>query len=475
MEERLSKKSDEVTERSLAVEDFWYPAELESLGLPPTGSQAGDFIFLSAQTGIDFASGRLRTNIWEIEDRVPNGIVTGLEHRDGREGPAQAQAFQAYWNLAEILESRGASLSSIVRQRIYLADNKDGPAVEKVIVALFGDDLPATNFSDVGGAGPMGDELVWIEVVATADGAESLSRVHLQRYQGATGGYPAAVVAGGLAFTSGIRGVSPNTGRLAEGLEDVPDDVANVIFEGPHWTSMSEVRLKAQMGCAFDAMKELLGSLEVDSSRLIRTNYMTRAGMNEWGAAVISPRQFMYEDRPRPTTTALAVSGLDSMESEVSMDGVIALKTTEVDRYSGADIAMSNLDMAVAGGPYVFTTGYVGMDKGLHRAIAGPEDLEEGPGRLLNANCASARGALRAQAWHVYTWIRRMLTEIGSSGDRVVQQTIYVRDRRDVPEILSFCQHTFGDRLPPTTIVGVEDIGPYPGLLFEVDVIAVRL
>jgi enamine deaminase RidA (YjgF/YER057c/UK114 family) len=162
------------------------------------------------------------------------------------------------------------------------------------------------------------------------------------------------------------------------------------------------------------------------------------------------------------------------MESEVSVDGVIALGATEVNRYAGAEIAMSNLDMAVSGGPYVFTTGYVGMDKGLHRAIAGPEDLEEGPGRLLNADCASARGAIRAQAWHVYTWILRMLTEIDSSGDRVVQQTIYVRDRHDVPEILSFCRQAFMGRLPPTTVVGVEDIGPYPGLLFEVDVIAVR-
>ena len=474
MGDKLSKETDEVTDRPSAVEDFWYPAELESLGLPPTGSQAGDLIFLSAQTGMDLTSGRLRTNIWELEDRVPNGIVTGLEHRDGREGPVQAQAFQAYWNIAAILETRGTGLGSIVRQRIYLANHRDGPAVEKVIVAMFGDDLPATNFSDVGGAGPIGDELIWIDVVATVDDPASLKKVHLQRYRGATGSYPAAVVTGGLAFTSGVRGVSPNTGRLAEGPEDVPDDVANVLFGGPPWTSMSEVRLKAQMGCAFDAMKELLGSLDVDSSRLIRTNYMTRAGMNEWGSAVIIPRRFLYEDRPRPTTTALAVPSLDSMESEVSVDGVIALGTTEVNRYAGAEIAMSNLDMAVSGGPYVFTTGYVGMDKRLHRAIAGPEDLEEGPGRLLHADGASARGAIRAQAWHTYMWIRRMLMEIGSSGDRVVQQTIYVRDRHDVPEILSFCRQAFMGRLPPTTVVGVEDIGPYPGLLFEVDVIAVR-
>jgi enamine deaminase RidA (YjgF/YER057c/UK114 family) len=56
----------------------------------------------------------------------------------------------------------------------------------------------------------------------------------------------------------------------------------------------------------------------------------------------------------------------------------------------------------------------------------------------------------------------------------VVQQTIYARDLRDVPEILTFCRQAFVDRLPPTTVVGVEDIGPYPGLLLEVDVIAVR-
>ena len=39
--------------------DFWFPPQLEALGLPPTGTRAGQLAFLSGQLPRDMETGAL--------------------------------------------------------------------------------------------------------------------------------------------------------------------------------------------------------------------------------------------------------------------------------------------------------------------------------------------------------------------------------------------------------------------------------
>lgn len=100
---------------------------------------SGPFVFTSGQLGFDPATGKLRDGV-------------------------EAQAEQAIQNLKAVLEAAGASLDSIVKTTIFLADMKDFPLVNKIYGAQFTGAFPARSCVQVA-ALPAGG-LVEIEAVA---------------------------------------------------------------------------------------------------------------------------------------------------------------------------------------------------------------------------------------------------------------------------------------------------------------------
>ena len=100
---------------------------------------SGPFVFTSGQLGFDPATGKLKDGV-------------------------EAQAEQAIQNLRAVLEAAGASLDSIVKTTIFLADMKDFPLVNKIYGAQFTGAFPARSCVQVA-ALPVGG-LVEIEAIA---------------------------------------------------------------------------------------------------------------------------------------------------------------------------------------------------------------------------------------------------------------------------------------------------------------------
>ena len=78
--------------------------------------RAGDWLVVSGQIGLN-------------DGQLADGIV--------------AQTTQALANLAELLESEGASMSNVVKTTVFLADIDDWPTMNEPYVAAFGDHRPA--------------------------------------------------------------------------------------------------------------------------------------------------------------------------------------------------------------------------------------------------------------------------------------------------------------------------------------------
>jgi 2-iminobutanoate/2-iminopropanoate deaminase len=111
---------------------------------PPTfpyspAVRSGDHVFLSGQTGIDPATGRLA------------------------EGVA-AQAEQVFKNLATVLEAAGLSLADAVKCNVYLTDMADFQAMNAVYARQFEQPYPAR--TTVAVAALPGGALIEIELVA---------------------------------------------------------------------------------------------------------------------------------------------------------------------------------------------------------------------------------------------------------------------------------------------------------------------
>ena len=100
---------------------------------------SGQFVFTSGQLGFDPENGKLKEGV-------------------------EAQAEQALTNLKTVLEAAGASLESVVKTTVFLADMKDFPLVNKIYGTYFNGNFPARSCVQVA-ALPTGG-LVEVEAIA---------------------------------------------------------------------------------------------------------------------------------------------------------------------------------------------------------------------------------------------------------------------------------------------------------------------
>ncbi len=103
--------------------------------------RSGGFLFCSGQVALDPATGRM----------VEGGI--------------EAQTARVLRNLAAVLDAGGASLSSVVKTTVYLADLADFRKMNQVYATFFPEDPPAR--ATVQAAKLPADALVEIDAVAS--------------------------------------------------------------------------------------------------------------------------------------------------------------------------------------------------------------------------------------------------------------------------------------------------------------------
>ena len=119
----------------------------KALGPYSQGRWAGhDFLFLSGQTGIDPATGKLAGD------------------------DVESQARQVMSNLGEVLKATGMSITNIVKTTIFLTDMNDFAKVNQIYASFFAgwEHLPARSTIQVAGL-PVGAK-VEIEAVAHVAG-----------------------------------------------------------------------------------------------------------------------------------------------------------------------------------------------------------------------------------------------------------------------------------------------------------------
>lgn len=116
------------------------PSAPGALGPYSVAVQAGDFVFVSGQVGIDPASG----------ERAPDNVA--------------AQTKQIMENLRAILGDLGLTLSDVAKTTIFLDDMSDFSTVNEIYGGYFDNAPPARSTVQAGGL--PGGFLVEIEVIA---------------------------------------------------------------------------------------------------------------------------------------------------------------------------------------------------------------------------------------------------------------------------------------------------------------------
>jgi enamine deaminase RidA (YjgF/YER057c/UK114 family) len=432
-------------------------------------------MWLSAQVPRDPDTGFVVRSLPDLPPQISDELATHLEHRDGREGPIRAQTWTVYSNLGKMLGARGSSLDRVVRQRIYLTDRRDIQSMEDTMLRFFPDRKPATFICCMGTERVHPDIRIQVEVVALEPDMDA-EPVYIPELDPITSPYPLAMRVGQLLFFSGIVGLDPNTGRAITHLADLDPVARGIITTGRYATDTVEEAFKAQIATIFGCMGRVLEKHEASIDDLLRSNFLTTRGMTEWGVSSMVFRQHMYSSKQAaPTSTCVTVPHINGDDDIVAVSDALALLPGEWRKAPALDDVtdMAHLPMSIGAGPYAFHTGFIPMDKSFHGPVERFGQLGDA-GRFLGSNRLDEAETIAAQSWQVYREIEKMLNAVGSTLKQAVQQTVLMRDPTQYAVVEQAARALIGQDLPATTVLPCDDIGPYPGLLLEIETIAVR-
>jgi enamine deaminase RidA (YjgF/YER057c/UK114 family) len=452
-------------------QDFWFPPELEELGGAPTGTRAGQLLFLSGQFPRNQVNGEPIRKLWDLPQHAVKQLET-VEHRDGREGHIKAQTWAIYDNLSRILMSQGSSFDHVVKQGIYLRYISDTGPMEELMLSFFPGSKPATTITTMSMDGVHPDYLIQVEIVAFVpqQGGLELKNIDVPDLAPVTRPYPQASRVGQLVFLSAMRGINPKTGRAGRSFDEMDADTRKLITTGNYHTDAAEEAIKVQTSFAHLNMKRVLESEGGSISNVVNLRQLSAVEPKETGRIHFLRIHFTGTSKAEsPCRTSFYVPSIGAESGLTLMYDGVALLPGEWKKGGEvrAEFDMSHLPMTQRAGPFVFTTGYISMDKETHGPIQSFPQISDA-GRLFGLTRLDDAEPILAESWHIYRTVATLLEQAGSSMSRVVHQYVLLRNVAHYNAVERVANVVYQGKMPATTIVGTVNIGPYPGLLLEI-------
>ncbi|MEE9612907.1 MAG: RidA family protein [Desulfatiglandales bacterium] len=438
--------------------DFWYSAEAESMGTFPTGTRAGQFLFLSAQASINLETGEIIRDLVDLSPEVREKLATPHHLINAYFGPVTAQTWTIYQNLSKILASHGATLKGVIRQRIFLRDPRDSGWMEKTMLSFFPDERPVTLIMGVPDRGLNEDIRVWVDVIVLVpqEGGLKKEAINLPEFKKMRGPYPSAVKVGQFLFFDGIRGVDPKTGRAVTNFDEV-DPEARSGEEGLYIDSVSEA-MKCQFWLTYNGhIKRLLESQGAGLKDLLDVTAFWRHGMRDLGEREYLREKLFKTPQNAPPATGFGIHNLSVIPDDQIITGGVALLPGEYQkqplRYGDAD-RVGTYSSMTKGGPFWFHAGMISIDLVNLKNIVSFADLADN-GRFLAQNYIDDSQAIMAKTWYIY---RYMLDNVDAKASQVIHQTVYLKNASDWPAVERIANIFFKGHLPPTTIIPVDTV-----------------
>jgi enamine deaminase RidA (YjgF/YER057c/UK114 family) len=416
-------------------------------------------MFVGAITPHDVESGSLVTSVAPYLDAVKSARA-GLMFFDFPEAPVLAQTWVVYQRLAQILAERGLSLAHLVRQRVFIRDLRERPAIERVMDLVLGNERPATSMVVMAPEGIHPDLHIQIDAVAALDRTDRVTYNDklLSRY-------PVAVRSGNLLFTSNISGVC---GEDATSASDAAD--LRLLATG------REKVIYDQGLRTFANLKRVLGLGGAEFSDILKVNGWIGFPMREYGAAVLARRRFFDKTRQNMmASTGLAVGGPAEQDALLCFDAVALVsaegKLRKEVQGCVSTVASPYVAGAVKGGGLIFTSGEIPVRQPEGEVIATCAQLTDA-GKHLRFGHVEPESGMESRAWFVFRTLEIYLASFNATFGHVVHQTVFIKHPHLFPVLESIAMLFYGSKLPPTTVVPIAGTTPLPTAELEIEVIA---
>lgn len=409
-------------------------------------ARAGDFVFFAGGIAADPITG------------VPDSVhpLRGYPHHWSR---INRDLDYAYGVMGRVLESAGSNLHRIMKVNTYLSDATDSYEALRVRKDYFGTDTPPPSTLLVAPALPVPGARVTTDAIAlAADAARdrealitSTEKAPMPPHERIWGYriYSKATRGGGFLFTAGRTNnlISANVDRRSVGHPDYPyrDDKSVVATE--LIMEYLEGILEAY-GARFEHV--VRAEIHINDAALI-------AGIDEvWG-------RYFPSDAPArvfvpvnyPTDYTIIEIELIALDPE----GPYAKETISVDGMAGP---LGHEPHAIKAGPLVFLSGQLATD---WKSGVAPE-------ARVDANFPHHESAVKKQARYIIDNVERICTAAGTSARNLLRRRAHYADLADMGAAETAWHDALGERVPPTTSLGVLDSLPVPGCRVQYDLIA---
>ena len=382
---------------------------------------------------------------------------------DVPEANAMVQTWAIYKRLAQLLEESGASLRQIVRQRLFIRDVRDLPAIERVMDLALEGWRPTTTIV-VMPNGSIHDNLhVQLDAIAAVD------RDSIRVIEGPRGRYPAAIQVGRLLFTSSVSGVGGEPAGVGTVRDGRAEDVRLLRTQKEH-------RIYEQGLRTFENLQQVLKLAGATIADILKVNGWVDLPMREYGAVVLARRQFFdATERNMMASTGLAVGGCSEPGALLSFDAIALLPEANAPgkQVTGlaSPIASPYVAGAAKGGGFIFTSGEIPVVMPQGDVVTACDKLPD-EGRFMRFGHIEPESGMEARAWYVYKTLEAYLEKLDASLDQVVHQTVFIEDARQFPVLERVATMYFGACLPPTTVVPISDTTPFRSAELEIDFVA---
>ena len=312
--------------------------------------------------------------------------------------------------------------------------------------------------------------------IVTKGREQSIERraIYLDEAERGTG-YPDAVIAGGLVFTSGVRSTLggggfdrlPPEGRGKQQGFPLVDD-----FEG---------RVTSSAWRAHQRLEDVLAKAGSDNSQILRQHVWQKD--KRFFPCYEQVRRH-WQPVPSPSSglgvTAIAGGrdewiGLDAIAVAPGTDSLFTAREVVAAVDQAKLPSASHYSQAVRSGPLVFTAGHIPIKTAApgKPVVQGFDDIPP-EGRTLatgRSHPDSRDGPIAAQTWYVYAQLRELLAGANLTFDDVILSTVYLSDVRDFAVFHRAHREAFGTHEPALAVAGFNEVG-HRGCRIEIELTA---
>jgi enamine deaminase RidA (YjgF/YER057c/UK114 family) len=432
-----------------------------------SATRSGQFLFVSAQAGVNPATGRL-VNGYDELDAKGRRLATGFMAPDSWAAPLASQCWQTFRNIESVLAAHGASPRDILRINMYVRDIGELPVLNPVRSAFFAPQPPPpiTNL-----------EVRWLPTPGSLFQAEVIALLPRGRLRKKTmrsratsqlvGNYELATRAGSLVIAAGVIAASNRHKRsintradLGAGAPRPAGDMADHVEE----------KLEVQTTYLYQDLQRALQEAGGSLRDVVKLTFFLKDIRDLRAVERIHRSYFPGGPEAQPAVTVVTIDELGMHDFLLEIEMIADLGSAERGasrfyRVARPKAVSPHFPHAARAGGMLWVGGVYGAAGGtspnaIQRAL-GPAGL------AVKTTLSPGVGATLA----AYDGISRVLKADKLQLKDVTKVMVYATHPEDVPAIEAATRATFPRNPPAVTVVGVHSL-PLPDARVEIEAVA---